>query len=155
MDEKKIKALMGDTDFQRESDLATLRGKEKMAQLPKARNAKIDVAARRLVLDMESGITLLVPVDMIQGLQSTDAKALLDFELVLNGTQIRWETLDVDFTIGSFLSGIFGTEKWMAGLNEHLAEIGRKGGQVTTPAKRAASAENGKKGGRPRKSSRA
>lgn len=155
MDEKKIKALMSEPDFVSESDLAALRGKERMAQLPKARSARVDVAARRLVLEMESGITLLVPINMIQGLQTTDAKALGDFKLVLNGTQIRWETLDLDFTIESFLSGVFGSKKWMAGLGKHLAEIGRKGGQAKTPAKRAASAENGKKGGRPPKEKRA
>ena len=37
----------------------------------------------------------------------------------------------------------------------HLAAatIGRKGGRSTSPAKQAASAENGRKGGRPRKKS--
>ncbi|HLA95000.1 MAG TPA: DUF2442 domain-containing protein [Pyrinomonadaceae bacterium] len=151
MDEKKIAALMADPEFQKEVELANKRGAEKMARLPKASKAKIDLETRRLVLDMQSGVTLLVPIDMVQGLQTDNAKALEDFELVLNGTQIHWEKLDVQFTIESFLTGIFGTRKWMAGLKEHLVEIGRKGGQAKTPAKRFASAENGKKGGRPRK----
>lgn len=142
---------MPDEEFEKMYIEASRRGAEKMARLPKARSAKIDTGSRRLILDMESGVTVLVPVDMIQGLQTPDLKALKDFELALNGTQIHWETLDVHFTIESFLKGIFGTQKWMAGLKEHLAEIGRKGGQAKTPAKRAASAENGKKGGRPRK----
>lgn len=34
----------------------------------------------------------------------------------------------------------------------HLAALGSKGGKVTTDAKRQAARENGKKGGRPRKS---
>lgn len=142
---------MSEEEFDRMYEEATRRGAEKMARLPKARSAKIDPETRRLVLDMENGITLLVPVDLVQGLQTDDMKALMDFELVLKGTQIHWETLDVQFTIESFLKGIFGTQKWMSGLKEHLTEIGRKGGRAKTPAKRAASVENGKKGGRPRK----
>lgn len=151
MDEKKIQALLNDPDFQKEVDLANKSGAERMERLPKAQKAKIDLETRRLILEMQSGVTLLVPIDMVQGLQTDDAKALKDFELVLNGTQIHWDTLDVQFTIESFLSGVFGTKKWMASLREHLSEIGRKGGRAKTPAKRAASAENGKKGGRPRK----
>jgi len=34
---------------------------------------------------------------------------------------------------------------------EYLSKIGRIGGETRTPAKARASAENGKKGGRPRK----
>lgn len=151
MDEKKIQALLNDPEFQKEMDLANKRGAEKMERLPKALKAKVDLETRRLILEMQSGVTLLVPIDMVQGLQTDDARALEDFELVLNGTQIHWDTLDVQFTIESFLSGVFGTKKWMASLKEHLAEIGRKGGSAKTPAKRAASAENGKKGGRPKK----
>ena len=141
---------MSDEEFEKMYVEATRRGEEKMARLSKAKSAKIDPKTRRLILDMESGVTLLVPIDLVQGLQTADVKALRDFELVLNGTQIHWETLDVQFYVESFLQGVFGTKRWMAGLREHLAEIGRKGGSSRSAAKRQASAENGKKGGRPR-----
>jgi general stress protein YciG len=36
-------------------------------------------------------------------------------------------------------------------LTKHLKKIGRLGGSSTSPAKAKAAAENGKKGGRPRK----
>lgn len=142
---------MSDEEFEKMYVEATRRGEEKMARLPKAKSAAVDAKTRRLVLEMESGVTLLVPLDLVQGLQTDDAKALKDFELVLNGTQNHWETLDVQFYVESFLLGVFGTKRWMAGLREHLAEIGRKGGSSRSSAKRQASAENGKKGGRPRK----
>lgn len=151
MDEKRIQALLDDSDFQKEVELANKRGAEEMARLPKARSARIDVKSLRLILELETGVTVLVPVEMIQGLQTDDLKALRDFELVLLGTQIHWHKLDVQFYVEDFLNGVFGTKKWMASLKDHLAEIGRKGGSAKTPAKRAASAENGKKGGRPPK----
>ena len=34
--------------------------------------------------------------------------------------------------------------------NPHAIALGRKGGKATTPAKRRAARENGKKGGRPK-----
>jgi general stress protein YciG len=36
-------------------------------------------------------------------------------------------------------------------LQKHLVEIGKKGGSATSEAKARAAAENGKKGGRPKK----
>jgi len=39
----------------------------------------------------------------------------------------------------------------MNDLKEHLSEAGKKGGASRSEAKRTASAENGRKGGRPRK----
>ncbi|WP_219729955.1 hypothetical protein [Sodalinema gerasimenkoae] len=42
------------------------------------------------------------------------------------------------------MQGIFGSRNWMA-------ELGRKGGQKTSTAKRQAARENGKKGGRTKK----
>lgn len=142
---------MSEEEFERQYLEATRRGEEEMKRLPKAVSAKIDERSRRLILEMETGVTLLIPVNLIQGLQTDDIDKLKDFELMFNGTQIHWETLDAQFYIESFLKGVFGTQKWMSGLREHLAEIGRKGGKAKTSAKRAASAENGKKGGRPRK----
>jgi hypothetical protein len=35
--------------------------------------------------------------------------------------------------------------------NKHAVALGRKGGRVTSDAKKAAAQQNGKKGGRPRK----
>jgi general stress protein YciG len=84
-------------------------------------------------------------------LQTNDDKALSDFDLVIENTQIHWHTLDVQFYIESLLQGVFGTPKWMNNLQQHLAEAGRKGGASRSEAKRRASAENGKKGGRPKK----
>ena len=45
-------------------------------------------------------------------------------------------------------------EQWqrnMPPIDSHAATLGRKGGSVKSPKKAAASRENGKKGGRPRK----
>jgi len=43
------------------------------------------------------------------------------------------------------------TPKKTTAVSRYLASIGRKGGSTTSTAKAAAARENGKKGGRPRK----
>jgi len=135
----------------RQSEEATRRGTETMSKLPKAASARYEKKSRRLVLEMENGITVLVPVQMVQGLQTHLEKDLSDLRLVSEGTQIHWNNLDVQFYVKSLLEGIFGTQKWMNNLNEHLAEIGRRGGQAKTKVKTEASRQNGQKGGRPKK----
>lgn len=141
---------VSDEEFERQYLEATARGEEYLRTAPKAVSASFDGPTRRMLFEMDTGVTFFIPVDLIQGLQTQDVDALKDFELVLRGTEIHWNTLDAQFYVGGLMNGEFGTRKWMSNLREHLSKIGRKGGQARTPAKRAASAENGKKGGRPR-----
>ncbi len=151
MDDIEKNIGMSDDEFERQYLEATQSGDVEMESLPKAVAAKYDRHSRRIILEMLNGVTLLVPVDLVQGLGNGNDRELGDFELRFQGTEIHWNALDVQFYVKDLLLGVFGTPKWMSGLKEHLAEIGRKGGRAKTPAKRAASVENGKKGGRPRK----
>lgn len=136
---------------EKEFQTATAAGASKMAKLPKAVFAEFDNKSKRFVLEMQNGVTLLIPARLIQGLQTDDSKLLSDFHLVAEGSQIHWHSLDVQFYVKSLLEGVFGTPKWMDNLNQHLAVIGAKGGARRSEAKTLASRENGKKGGRPRK----
>lgn len=134
-----------------EYEKGLIEGQKYLDEMPKAIDARFDPDTKSLVLEMESGVTCMVPVSLIQGLQTDDIAALNDFELLFRGTEIHWHSLDVQFTIRSLINGRFGTQKWMSSLQQHLSDIGRKGGKAKTPAKRTASIANGKKGGRPKK----
>jgi hypothetical protein len=52
--------------------------------------------------------------------------------------------LDADLGVSQLVSGLFGSKAWMT-------ELGRQGGKLKSIAKAQASRENGKRGGRPRK----
>lgn len=140
---------MTESEFERQYKQATEHGAEKLERLAKAAAAHYDKKSKRMVLEMQNGITLLVPIDLIQGLQTEDEKALSDFDLVSKGSQIHWHGLDVQFYIEDLLKGVFGTPKWMKSVKEHFAEIGRKGGSRKSEIKANSSRENGRKGGRP------
>lgn len=151
MANKQKLASMSEEEFERQYVDATRRGKEEFERLPKAAAARYDRKTGRIVLEMVNGVTLLVPVNLVQGLQNGTGEQLADFDLMLGGTEIHWNELDVQFYVEDFLRGVFGTQKWMSELKEHLSKMGHRGGSSKSPAKRAASVENGKKGGRPRK----
>lgn len=68
--------------------------------------------------------------------------AVARIEVTPSGEGLHWEALDVDLSVLCLLLGVFGTKSWMA-------EIGRRGGRVSSPPKAAAAKRNGLKGGRP------
>jgi len=121
-------------ELAKQHEEAVRRGAEELARQPKAVAAQYDKKSKRLVLEMQTGATLLLPVRLIQGLQTDDDRALGNFDLVMKGTQIHWHDLDVQFYVEDLLKGTFGTPKWMTSLNEKLAENGKKDKRQTRQA---------------------
>jgi hypothetical protein len=56
--------------------------------------------------------------------------------------------LDVDLSVPGLIAGVFGGGAWMRQLGR---QMGKKGGSARTQSKARAARENGKRGGRPRK----
>lgn len=130
---------------------ATRRGQDALAASPKAKAISYNSKSKRIVIELESGVTAIVPTNLIQILQNATDEQISDVELAVEGLYLRWRRLDEDLFVPNVLQGVFGTRKWINGLKEHLSEAGKKGGASRSEAKRRSSAENGKKGGRPRK----
>jgi hypothetical protein len=97
-----------------------------------------------LILKLSNGQRRAIPVENIQGLQHASRTQIAQVKIVANGTGLRWPGLDLDHYVPNLLRDIYGTRQWMA-------EIGRRGGATTSPAKRKSARANGRKGGRPRK----
>jgi len=140
-----------DNSEQQHSD-ALKHASERLSHSPRARLATFDQKTRRLVVDLENGTTFIVPVDLIQVLHNATDEQIAAVETKVHGLYLSWDELDEDLTLEHLMSGVFGTQKWMRGIREHLANAGRKGGASRSAAKTRAAIENGKKGGRPRKS---
>ena len=100
---------------------------------------------RRLRVELISGVAVIIPVDRIQGLGDVPAAVIRSVRVEGNGYGLHWPKLDLDVSVPDLVAGCFGTREWMS-------TLARLGGKTTSEAKRNAARENGRKGGRPRKS---
>jgi Protein of unknown function (DUF2442) len=95
----------------------------------------------RLTTGVEIGFA---PHD-VEGLRGASADDLKAIEVLELGFGIHFPRLDADLYVPALLDGVLGSRRWMA------TQLGAAGGRARSPAKAAASRENGKRGGRPRK----
>ncbi|WP_317135206.1 DUF2442 domain-containing protein [Nguyenibacter vanlangensis] len=118
---------------------------EYLSQTPQATQARYIRSRRRLLVTLNNGVELTVPTDLIEGLKGATPADLSAIEITPLGTGLHWPNLDADVSVEGLMQGIFGSRKWMA------QQMGRTGGSSRSVAKATAARENGKKGGRPRK----
>lgn len=93
---------------------------------------------------MNDGQRYIFPRERFQDLQNATRRQMSQFEILGGGHMIDWPAIDVQVDVDATLRGVFGSDKWMA-------ELGKRGGSVTSPAKKKAARANGAKGGRPKK----
>jgi hypothetical protein len=125
-------------------DAAEARGRDALANEPRALAARYDRKAGRIIVDLASGATFAFPPGLGQGLEAATPDQLAAVEIAGAGFGLHWEALDVDLFVPALMAGSFGTKAWMR-------ELARRAGSVTSPAKAAAARANGAKGGRPKK----
>jgi hypothetical protein len=122
---------------------------EQSAQLRQAGHAisaRYDSRARRVVVELDSGVQIAFPARLAEGLGDASAADLSEIEISPTGLGLHWPRLDADLYVPGLMQGLFGSRAWMA------AEMGAAGGRVSSAAKAAAARKNGAKGGRPRRS---
>lgn len=124
---------------QAEARMAALR------QAGHAVSARFDRRASRIVIDLNTGVQVAFPARLAEDLAGAAPDDLAEIEISPAGLGLHWPRLDADLYIPALLQGVFGSKQWMA------AQLGAAGGKVRSRAKAAASRENGRKGGRPRK----
>lgn len=135
---------MAKDDFDLEYKRAVRAAKESNAAEPRAVAARYDRKANRIVVDLRNGASFMFPPEKAQGLAGASAADLAKVVVTPSGSGLRWPTLDADLSLPALMLGIFGSKSWMA-------EVGRRGGRVTSEAKAATARANGRKGGRPKK----
>jgi hypothetical protein len=116
---------------------------------PRAAAASYDAGSGRVRIDLANGCAFEFPAGLAQGLEGAAAGDLAQVQVYPGGEGLRWERLDVDLSVPALLAGVFGGESWMRQMGR---QMGQKGGSARTQSKAHAARENGKRGGRPRKS---
>jgi hypothetical protein len=129
-----------------ESELAHAQERmEAQREAGHAVSARYDRRRGRVIIVLNTGIELAFPTRLAEGLAGASHDSLAEIEISPAGLGLHWPRLDADLYVPGLLQGVFGSKSWMA---RHL---GAQGGRARTAAKVAASRNNGRKGGRPKK----
>ncbi|MEZ5582057.1 MAG: DUF2442 domain-containing protein [Candidatus Competibacteraceae bacterium] len=111
----------------------------------KAVAARYDRRIGRVVVSLSTGLEIAFPPRLAQELENAKPADMSVIEISPSGFGLHFPTLDADLYLPALLDGMLGSRRWMA------SRMGEQGGKVRSTAKAAASRENGKQGGRPRK----
>ncbi|MYM38669.1 DUF2442 domain-containing protein [Duganella qianjiadongensis] len=126
-------------------EAANRRGAAKKTAFPAAVAVRYDRRISRIVITLASGLQIAFAPRDAQGLENAHPANLIDAEISPSGLGVHFPKLDADLYIPALLEGFLGSKRWMA------SQMGKVGGKVSSAAKTAASRENGKLGGRPKK----
>lgn len=110
-----------EAEIERQIEEATRRGEEELRTQPLAVAVRFDKRIRRVIVDLNKGTTLSVPVDLLQGVHDASVKDLSRVEIMSPGLDIEWPTLDQQFSIEGLMAGRFGNKAWMASLEQRGA----------------------------------
>ncbi len=127
-----------------EFETAKARGEARMRG-PRAESAHYDAGRNRVIVRLTTGVELGFAPRDVEGLQDASVDDLKVIEVEAFGLGIHFPKLDTDLYVPALLEGVLGSKRWMA------AQLGAAGGRARSAAKAAASRENGKRGGRPRR----
>jgi hypothetical protein len=126
----------------RQFQAANKRGEAAIVRGPVARSARYDARRALVVVSLEGGCEFAFPVSLVEVLSGAPRAKLSRITVSPNGLALHWPLLDADLYIPSLVEGVFGSRRWMQ-------QIGTLGGASRSAAKKKASRENGKRGGRP------
>ena len=132
------------TELKAEIDRARAAGKILAETEPRAVKAWYAADSGRVFIELTNGVMMGFPYQLLQGLANGTPEQLSNVEITPTGSALHWKSLDADLGVAQLVSGLFGSKAWMT-------ELGRHGGQSKSDAKAQASRDNGKRGGRPRK----
>lgn len=140
---------MTEDEFERMHQEARRRGEEELPDELEVKRARYEVSSNRLIVDLANGTLLAVPVDVVPDLAGLATDQLGKVEVTGAGYWLKWGEADVYLPTMELIEMALASEKWMARV------AGKLMGKQSSPAKAKSSRENGKKGGRPRKTSHA
>jgi hypothetical protein len=124
---------------------ANRRARELQAHLPRVVSAHYDRRTGRIVIHLSSKLIVSLAPEDAQGLENARPSQLNEIEISPSGFGLHFPAVDADLYVPGLLEGFLGSKSWMA------SRLGQIGGQSTSKVKKAASRENGRLGGRPRK----
>lgn len=94
--------------------------KARMSSLREAGHAvavRYDRRHRTIAVTLHTGVRLVVPVRLLQGLADAPSRSLAEVEISPSGLGLHWPSIDADVYVPGLLGGVFGSKAWMAALD--------------------------------------
>jgi hypothetical protein len=88
---------------------------------PRARAATFDPVTRRVRIELKNGCVYEFPADLCQGLRGVSAEVLAQVEVYPYGIGLRWDALDIDYSVPGLVAGRFGNKAWMRQVESEMA----------------------------------
>ena len=121
------------------------RGEQSLRSEPRAERARYDRMTGRVLVELTNGCSFAFPARCAEGLEGASDDDLATVTILGLGLGLHWELLDVDLSVPGLLAGLFGAKAWVD------RQRAANAGSAKSVAKAAAARQNGRKGGRPRK----
>ena len=129
-----------------EFEAGSRRARRIQLSAPKVTRARYDARLGRIVISLSNRLEISFLASDAQGLEDSTPAQLKAIEISPSGLGLHFPKIDADLYVPAILHGILGSTKWMA------SRLGAAGGKSKSDAKRNAARQNGRLGGRPRKS---
>lgn len=104
---------VGEVDVRRQIEHAE-RNMQTLRQHGHAIEAHYDRQCGRVVVKLNTGVHLAFPADLVESLRDASADDLGRIEISPAGLGLHWPALDVDAYLPALLTGVFGSNHWMA-----------------------------------------
>ncbi len=117
------KFAVDETELELQHREAVRLGNEALKTEPQARRATYDRDSNRLVIELKNGVVFIIPCHLLQGLRRAHRDEIAEVELMPRGAALHWEKLDVDFSVGGLMRGVYGNEAWMESLQRENGKI--------------------------------
>lgn len=101
------------SELDAEYERALRAGREAARSEPRAAAARYDADSGRVVIELTSGTTFMVPAGLLEGLAGATPEALAVIETIPGGEALHFPNLDADLSVPRLLAGVFGSRAWM------------------------------------------
>ncbi len=93
---------------------ATERARRQQRRTPPATAARYDRRLGRIIIQLGSGLDLMLDPQQAEGLEEATPGQLSAIEITPSGLGLHFPKLDADVYVPGLLEGVLGSKKWMA-----------------------------------------